>query len=137
MQRLGCVDAINLDGGGSTALTVMGIGVNRPSEGREREVANGVIFLGPAPVREEVALAIKGPDQIIAGTTNYLRVMDSAGAPIANAEVIWGATGSGWIDQGGFLRATAEGTVFVSAWVRGQLVASGMVVAPKVPPKKT
>jgi len=133
MQRLGCVDAINLDGGGSTALSILGLVVNRPSEGKEREVANGVVFLGPAPVKEEAALAISAPPQIAAGTTSYLRVL-GAGAPIPNAEVVWSASGSGWIDQGGFLRATAEGTVFVSAWVRGQVVAAGLTVTPAPPP---
>lgn len=134
MQRLGCTEAINLDGGGSTALNILGMGVNRPSEGREREVANGVVFLGAAPPRDETAYALATPTTITAGTTAYLRVLDPAQNPIPNAEVLWSATGSGWIDQGGFLRATAEGTVFVTAWVRGQTLSAGLSVAP-APPK--
>lgn len=134
MQRLGCMEAINLDGGGSTTLTVDGVTLNRPSDGKEREVANGVVFLGPMPSKLDEPLTIQSPASIAAGTTNYLRVFDSAGKPIPNAEILWSATGSGWIDQGGFLRATAEGTVFVSAFVRGQLVASGLTVLP-APPK--
>lgn len=134
MQRLGCVDAINLDGGGSTALNVLTVTVNRPSEGREREVANGVVFLGPAPRRDEgAAYSVLAPTELVAGSTSYLRVVDASGNPVANAEVLWGATGSGWIDQGGFVRASAEGTVFVTAWVRGQSVAAGITVLPKPP----
>ena len=34
MRRLGCVEAMNLDGGGSTTLAAMGLTVNRPSDGR-------------------------------------------------------------------------------------------------------
>lgn len=40
MQSLGAVDAINLDGGGSTAMVVKSRVVNRPSDGSERRVAN-------------------------------------------------------------------------------------------------
>lgn len=134
MQRLGCQDAINLDGGGSTTLNILGVGVNRPSEGREREVANGVVFLGAAPPKENTAYGLSTPPQMISGTTSYLRVLDSGQNPIPNAEVIWSASGSGWIDQGGFLRATAEGTVFITAWVRGQTLSAGIAVQP-APPK--
>lgn len=43
MQKLGVTDAICLDGGGSTALTVNSILVNRPSDGSERRVPNALI----------------------------------------------------------------------------------------------
>ena len=43
MQKLGAVDAMNLDGGGSTALAVKGKIVNRPSDGIERRVANALL----------------------------------------------------------------------------------------------
>lgn len=46
MQKLGAVEAICLDGGGSTAMTVNGILVNRPSDGSERRVANALIVTG-------------------------------------------------------------------------------------------
>lgn len=133
MQRLGCQEAINLDGGGSTSINVLGQTVSRPSEGREREIANGVVFLAPAPREEQVQLVIPAPESVNVGTTTYLRVMDDKGNPIPNAEVIWSATGSGWIDQGGFLRATGEGTVFVSALARGRQAAIGVKVLPVTP----
>lgn len=44
-QRLGATDAINLDGGGSSALVVHGNVVNRPSDsGGERAVGNALIL---------------------------------------------------------------------------------------------
>ena len=43
MQKLGAVDAMNLDGGGSTALVVKNRVVNRPSDGVERRVANALL----------------------------------------------------------------------------------------------
>lgn len=43
MLDLGCTDALNLDGGGSTTMWVDGEVVNRPSEGRERQIGNAVL----------------------------------------------------------------------------------------------
>jgi len=43
MKKLGVVEAICLDGGGSTAMTINGILVNRPSDGKERRVPNALI----------------------------------------------------------------------------------------------
>ena len=43
MQKLGAVDALNFDGGGSTALAVRGKIINRPSDGIERRVANALL----------------------------------------------------------------------------------------------
>jgi hypothetical protein len=46
MEELGCWEALNLDGGGSSALVVAGRGaVNRPSDGSERVVANHLAVL--------------------------------------------------------------------------------------------
>lgn len=47
-RRLGAVEALNLDGGGSTAMVVGGAVVNRPSDREgERAVANALLVLGP------------------------------------------------------------------------------------------
>lgn len=129
MQRLGCMDAINLDGGGSTTLNVLGLTLNRPSGGREREVANGIAFIGKSPVAEQAALVIDGPAKMAPKTQTYLKIVDSNKTPVANSEILWSASGSGWIDQGGFLRATAAGTIFVSAYVHGRAVVLGVTVA--------
>lgn len=54
MKELGCTDAINLDGGGSTAITVKHPGndkseiVNKPSEGKERSVSTCFYFINHA-----------------------------------------------------------------------------------------
>jgi hypothetical protein len=46
-QRLGATDALNLDGGGSTALVVNGILQNRPSDAEgERAVGNALALVG-------------------------------------------------------------------------------------------
>lgn len=45
MRGLGVIDAINLDGGGSTTLVVGGRTMNRPSDGHERPVNNALVLL--------------------------------------------------------------------------------------------
>ena len=45
MQQLGAVDALNLDGGGSTAMVVASRVVNRPSDGVERNVSNALLVM--------------------------------------------------------------------------------------------
>lgn len=48
LRRLGAVDAINLDGGGSVTLAVHGRLVNRPSDAQgERAVGDALLFLPP------------------------------------------------------------------------------------------
>ncbi len=47
MIELGAVDAMNLDGGGSTTMFVRNRVLNIPSDGTERPVANGLIIITP------------------------------------------------------------------------------------------
>ncbi|MCW3055467.1 MAG: copper amine oxidase-like protein [Chthonomonadales bacterium] len=53
LKRLGAQQAINLDGGGSTAMVVGGSIVNSPSDGKERPVANGLLLFANAPKSNE------------------------------------------------------------------------------------
>ncbi|CAN5654143.1 hypothetical protein BH23GEM3_BH23GEM3_18950 [soil metagenome] len=60
-RRLGAVEALNLDGGGSTTMVVRGLVVNRPSDrDGERTNANAIVVLGAAP-GECAARAIPAP----------------------------------------------------------------------------
>jgi hypothetical protein len=43
MKGLGAVDALNLDGGGSTCLSVRGLVINCPSDGQVRKVADALL----------------------------------------------------------------------------------------------
>jgi hypothetical protein len=45
MKGLGCVNALNLDGGGSTAMIAGGTLLNKPSDGTERAVPSVVAFV--------------------------------------------------------------------------------------------
>lgn len=48
MQRLGAVEAMNLDGGGSSTMVVRGIVLNAPSDGKPRPVSNALLVWAPA-----------------------------------------------------------------------------------------
>lgn len=63
MAALGCYDAIDLDGGGSTALYMSHTGIaNRPRDGQERAVGNGFYFAIDAPADNTVsAIAFADP----------------------------------------------------------------------------
>jgi exopolysaccharide biosynthesis protein len=45
MHKLGCTEAMNLDGGGSTTFWLNGKVMNSPSDGHERHIANGLILV--------------------------------------------------------------------------------------------
>ena len=48
MKRLGCTDALNLDGGGSSTFWYDGQTVNAPSDGKPRPVGNGLVLVRTA-----------------------------------------------------------------------------------------
>jgi hypothetical protein len=52
MRDLGCVEALNLDGGGSTTLVVNGQVINKPSDGRERNVTTIWALMASVPVAQ-------------------------------------------------------------------------------------
>jgi len=114
MQRLGCVDAINLDGGGSSALSLFGAAVNKPSGGVERAVANGVALYFPVANDAPKTMEIRREG-------DRFRLIGD-GKPVEDRRVIWYATGPGLIDQTGKLVRLGEGAITVRAWCGGKTV---------------
>jgi exopolysaccharide biosynthesis protein len=45
LAKLGCTEAMNLDGGASSQLLVDGQVMNSPSAGRERATATGLVLM--------------------------------------------------------------------------------------------
>lgn len=144
MQRLGCFDAINLDGGGSSTLAVAGQVLNRPSGGTERAISNCILFFSGEDVKEDQSVyVIKGRPRVTAGELAQYSLVMADGSLVPNSQVLWSAQGSAWIDQGGLLRAEKEGNCILQAWVRGSIVKVDVIVEKKPeqqnlpPPKKT
>lgn len=140
MSRLGCSDAINLDGGGSTTMNVLGLTLNRPSDGQERPVASAVVFTGSRPEAESAPLTLAVPAKVTVGGSVELGVFAESGAAVPNSEVLWWSRGAGWVDQGGTLRTHATGSVWIRALVRGRTLSGEATVvarpSPKAPPKR-
>jgi len=129
MQRLGCVHAINLDGGGSSTLALTGMVVNRPSDGTERPVSNGVFLFGELPAQPvDANLVIKGVPRLNQGESATFAVINSRGERLPQRDVIWSAQGAAWIDQAGVLRAHANGKATITAWVSGVKVSVEITV---------
>lgn len=127
MQHLGCVDAINLDGGGSTALNLLGLTVNRPSDGVERPVSSVVAIYGPKPTPPEGKLKIVLPPVAAKGIGTASVTLD--GKLVANTDILWTARGAAWIDQGGILHGLHRGTAKVMARVLGRRVEATLSVS--------
>ena len=129
LLRLGCVDAINLDGGGSTTFNLRGLTLNRPSDGVERKVASGVLVFDTQtePV-DDAPPTIQLPAQVKTGQNAQLSLLDSNRHPIDNAQVIWSASGAAWIDQGGMLHPLSTGSVTVSAYAHGRTATATLAV---------
>ena len=53
MVKLGCQEAMNLDGGGSATMWVFGHVINSPSEGHERPGANTLVIMQSLPPGQE------------------------------------------------------------------------------------
>ncbi|MGV3615614.1 MAG: phosphodiester glycosidase family protein [Fimbriimonas sp.] len=117
MRRLGCVEAINLDGGGSSSMSLFGTTLNRPSGGVERMVANGILWHGPIPRAAGDDLTIEGPSEVSLTGTSQLKV------PKAPKDgVVWTCQGAAWIDQDGLVRPIKEGPATVQALVGGKVL---------------
>ncbi len=109
MLDLGCTDAVNMDGGGSTTLWARGAIINRPSDGRERAVANGLLVFSTAPKGDAVRVvpqsdsvaALLGAEVPLAAVgedTHYNPV------PVPPHRLLWSVTpGLGQVRDGRFI----------------------------------
>lgn len=139
MRNEGCVEAMNLDGGGSSCLTVRDVVVNRPSDGKERPVANAILLIQEAlsdplaPKAQAIAISIKVDPGLAAGKPARARALIGAAA-IGNGKVVWGCQGAAWIDQGGVLHPLRSGKALITAATSG--AQAKLLVDVKVAPAK-
>jgi hypothetical protein len=130
MLSRGVVQALNMDGGGSTTMAVRLPGdpevsvVNRPSAGQELAVANSLIVFSSAPTGPLATVdvlpgtAALWQDEV---TDFAAKGQDAAynGVALADGEVTWAVNGPGAISAAGLYSATAAGTATVTATARG------------------
>ncbi|MGG6313770.1 phosphodiester glycosidase family protein [Paenibacillus macerans] len=130
MRDAGCVNALNLDGGGSTEMIVRKAGsdkpvtVNHPSDGGSRVVTNSLLFVSSATKSGVVGNVVVDKNATLYKGSKYdftYRVTDEFGNSISNVdkEVEWHAT-LGSIDENGRYTAPNEaGSGEVTATVNG------------------
>lgn len=113
MKRLGAVDAINLDGGGSTTLSYRGMLLNSPSGGDLRPVANGLLVFAAPSSPDIPKLNVTGPtDGVPVRKGAQLSVTCGDNAQPATKEqldqIVWGTVkGNGFVNQQGYLIPTS------------------------------
>lgn len=123
LARYGAVDAINLDGGGSTTLVVRNLVVNSPSDGVERPVSNAWLVYDDAqrPALPRYTDYRIEPPQATLKVGEQIRFRLMRGEqPISTWEAVWGAGSLGFIDQWGRFRALRPGRDVISVYVDGQ-----------------
>jgi hypothetical protein len=131
MASLGCREAINLDGGGSTSVAVGGLVLNRPSDGLDRPVANALLVFAK-PFAAEAGGEILGRDEVAVGDGADYRV-SAGGRDVPSAAVVWAASGAAWMDQSGRLRPFQSGEVVVRAWYGGRSAEKRVKVVARTP----
>ncbi len=131
MAQRGAVNAINLDGGGSTAMSVRQPGdgvvsvVNRPSGGSEQAVSNALLLFSAAPTGPLAILSVGPADQAIYPQSSIdfgVAGQDATYNPVAlvPAGVTWSAQGlAGTFDSTGRFTATAPGSGTITATTNG------------------
>lgn len=141
MEALGCVEAVNLDGGGSSTFATQREGESenntsagltlrcRPSDGYERKVSNTIMVLSKAQPTGQFDHAVLTPNNEVytPGSTVQFKAagVDAAGG---RADIPAGAawtvlSGGGRIDADGAYTATDDcGKVIVGLQVNGKTV---------------
>ncbi len=142
MIGLGAVNAINLDGGGSTTLSVRGLLVNSVSDSEERLVADALLVYGSIePIPELPGLAIAGiTPEVVSGQGALLSLVSGDDAkpltPEQSARVVWGTTNTvGFVNQMGYFTPGKTRKGMVSAIYGSQVVSFAVNVIPGPPSK--
>lgn len=148
MKRLGAVNAMNFDGGGSSTMVIGGSVVNSPSDGRERAVADGLLIYGNVPENMNTAGLHIAPFNMTGvparvGEPIRFQVLDGDNKPIPAQNVVWGtADGFGFLSQQGVFTASKPGNGILTAWIGTYLLSvpvQAIATAPALPkpPVKT
>jgi hypothetical protein len=130
LRDIGCVDALNLDGGGSTEMIARKAGdtgletVNHPSDGNSRLVTSALLFLTKAESTGTIENVVVDKNISLYPGSGYdftCRLSDRTGQAVdtAGQTVAWSTT-FGTIDQNGHYTAPdTAGAGTVTATVNG------------------
>ncbi len=129
LKELGCVSALNLDGGGSTVMAVKYPGrddletVNSPSDGSLRKCANFIFLVNRAPsTGTAAALHIYPYDaRLMTGASRSFTALavDSGWHSVPTGQVTYSCSGGSITDDGLWTAPAQPGTYTVSASASG------------------
>lgn len=125
MRKLGCVDAMNLDGGGSSALNLFGMTLNRPSGGIQRAVANGIMLFAKPKVgspSEAFNYDFGVPKTIQPGTKWKIKMTDRNGKAVDSGKIPVTCQGAAWVNENQEVVAMEEGIADLYALVNGVVI---------------
>lgn len=113
MLRLGAVNAINLDGGGSTTMVVKNQVINAPSDGKERPVANSLLVFTENRKNENPIETFARERTVRQGVSLALDIdLPSS----ERKSLVWGTEGGfGFVSQTGVFHCDKPGSGKVSA----------------------
>ncbi len=147
MGAQGAVNAINLDGGGSTTIEIREPGdveatlQNRPSDGKERAVANAILLVSTTPTGPPTQLFVRPPSATLyvgEKVSFTAKATDAAfnGVPVPASSIAWSiGGGSGTLTPDGRYAATAPGTATITATAIGLTAQLAVNVLPDtIPP---
>jgi len=127
MKSIGCYQALNLDGGGSTALVVRNQVVNSPSDGSERSVGNALLAVLEAPVINLIDSFSLSPRQLLIDSTQTKKItitgIDHWGYPIeVPASIVnWQVVGiNGYVNNEGFFVPQGTGSGKIIGTINSQ-----------------
>jgi hypothetical protein len=125
MKKLGCVDAMNLDGGGSSALNLFGMTLNRPSGGIQRAVANGIMLFAKPNV-DSPASAFNYdfgvPATIEKDSKWKVKLAERSGKPVDFGKFPIVCQGAAWINAENELIPLEPGIADLYALVKGVVI---------------
>lgn len=136
MAELGCVDAINLDGGGSTVIGAVfdesaGFSViNKPSEGSLRSCANYIFLkknvLTPTGIPGEITGSFRQNNNYLSGATEFfgtIGMIDTAGFSMNPGEITYAVSNTdaanGYIDDNNVVHLSGQGQTIVTISASG------------------
>ncbi len=141
LLRYGAWNAINLDGGGSTAMSVAGLTVNNPeASGAERPVADMLTVDSDArmiaPISERGTGEVSPPDPLVSLVLPAVPLAVGVQTPLhlavggemvsrTDPHLLWQglvSNGVGFVSQNGYFMAVKPGTGVVTALWKGTLV---------------
>lgn len=136
MLQYGCVNAMNLDGGGSTTLACKYGILNSPSEGIERPVSNAIAVMAVQTTNGDLGGMSVTPinSPVKSGSSYQFGLLDSTGSPVSQSvldQVIWTTTGGiGFVDQAGKFYGIKAGKGNVNAALGSSLLSMPVEVIP-------